>query len=124
MNNNFENLKSEDVVSVYAGQIFVSSRTFTVVEFIAAMMQATKKQLGDLTEGKETWFGEGLECKILKPGAKSWERGKVRISLEFEPEELEITQTVESSELENNKSESPLDDIRQRMSKDTQQNNS
>ncbi len=84
------------------------------------MMQATKKQLGDLTEGKETWFGEGLECKILKPGAKSWERGKVRISLEFEPEELEITQTVESSELENNKSESPLDDIRQRMSKDTQ----
>ncbi len=124
MNNNFENLKSEDVVSVYAGQIFISSRTFTVVEFIAAMMQATKKQLGDLTEGKETWFGEGLECKILKPGAKSWERGKVRISLEFEPEELEITQTVESSELENNKSESPLDDIRQRMSKDTQQNNS
>ena len=123
MNNNFENLKSEDVVSVYAGQIFVSSRTFTVVEFIAAMMQATKKQLGDLTEGKETWFGEGLECKILKPGAKSWERGKVRISLEFEPEELEITQTVESSELENSKSESPLDDIRQRMSKDTQQNN-
>lgn len=124
MNNNFENLKSEDVVSVYARQIFISSRTFTVVEFIAAMMQATKKQLGDLTEGKETWFGEGLECKILKPGAKSWERGKVRISLEFEPEELEITQTVESSELENNKSESPLDDIRQRMSKDTQQNNS
>lgn len=124
MNNNFENLKGEDVVSVYAGQIFISSRTFTVVEFIAAMMQATKKQLGDLTEGKETWFGEGLECKILKPGAKSWERGKVRISLEFEPEELEITQTVESSELENNKSESPLDDIRQRMSKDTQQNNS
>ena len=123
MNNNFENLKSEDVVSVYAGQIFISSRTFTVVEFIAAMMQATKKQLGDLTEGKETWFGEGLECKILKPGAKSWERGKVRISLEFEPEVLEV-ETVESSESENNKSESPLDDIRQRMSKDTQQNNS
>lgn len=118
MNNNFENLKSEDVVSVYAGQIFISSRTFTVVEFIAAMMQATKKQLGDLTEGKETWFGEGLECKILKPGAKSWERGKVRISLEFEPEVLEV-ETVESSESENNKSESPLDDIRQRMSKES-----
>ena len=123
MNNNFENLKSEDVVSVYAGQIFISSRTFTVVEFIAAMMQAIKKQLGDLTEGKETWFGEGLECKILKPGAKSWERGKVRLSLEFAPEVLEV-ETVESSESENNKSESPLDDIRQRMSKDTQQNNS
>jgi|GEM_PF-766497 len=122
MNNNFENLKSEDVVSVYAGQIFISSRTFTIVEFIAAMMQATKKQLGDLTEGKETWFGEGLECKILKPGAKSWERGKVRISLEFAPEVLEV-ETVESSESENSKSESPLDDIRQRMSKDTQQNN-
>ncbi len=124
MNNNFENLKSEDVVSVYAGQIFISSRTFTVVEFIAAMMQATQKQLGDLTEGKETWFGEGLECKILKPGAKSWERGKVRISLEFEPEELEIAQTIDSSESENPKANSPLDDIRQMMSKDIQQNNS
>lgn len=120
MNNNFENLKSDDVVSVYAGQIFVTNRTFTVGEFVSAMMQATKKQLGELTEGKENWFGEGLECKILKPGAKSWERGKVRISIEFEPEELEIAQTVDSSESENGKSESPLDDIRQRMSKETQ----
>jgi len=25
-----------------------------------------KKQLGELTEGKENWFGEGLDCKIPK----------------------------------------------------------
>ena len=122
MNNNFENLKNEDVVSVYAGQILITNTTFTVNEFMSALKQAVSK-VENLSEEKKKWFEEGLECKILKPGAKSWERGKVRLTLEFAPEVLEV-ETVESSESENNKSESPLDDIRQRMSKDTQQNNS
>ena len=121
MNNNFENLKNEDVVSVYAGQILVTNRTFTVNELILALMPIIKEKSGNTwTEDKEQWFRDGLDCKMLKPGAKSWQRGKVRITLEFAPEILE----VESSELENSKSESPLDDIRQRISKDTQQNNS
>jgi hypothetical protein len=67
---------------------------------------------------KEQWFRDGLECKILKPGAKSWERGKVRLTLEFTPEELEVAETLENSELQINKASSPLDDIRQMMPKD------
>lgn len=117
MSDNFEHLEREDVVSVYSGQILVTNRTFTVSEFIAATMQMAKKQLGELTEGKEHWFGEGLDCKILKPGAKSWQRGKVRITLEFEPEELEVPETHESSESQASIATSPLDDIRQMMPK-------
>ncbi len=124
MNNNFENLTSEDVISVYTGQLLVTNRTFTVNELIAALMPIIKEKSGNTwTEDKEQWFRDGLDCKMLKPGAKSWQRGKVRLTLEFAPEVLEV-ETVDSSESENGKSESPLDDIRQRMSKETQQNNS
>ncbi|KJH71438.1 KGK domain-containing protein [Aliterella atlantica] len=124
MNDNFKNLEHEDVITVYSGQIFVSSRTFTVDEFIAAMMQATKKQIGELTDGKEDWFGEGLDCKILKPGAKSWQRGKVRLTLEFTPENLDVVDANEANGLPQSKIDSPLDDIRQKMHSGNQPNNS
>lgn len=117
MSNKFEGLENEDVVSVYSNHILVSSRTFTLDEFRVAIMTLVKQQSG-WTEEKANWFGEGLECKILKPGAKKWRRGKVRIGLEFEPEELETIGTFESSDLQNSKASSPLDDIRQKIPKD------
>jgi hypothetical protein len=115
MNNNLERVEREDVVSVYSGQIFVNNRTFTLNEFITAFMPIVKEKSAPWTEDKEKWFNEGLDCKILKPGAKSWRRGKVRISLEFEPEALEVADAPESSD---SQASSPLDDIRQRMPKD------
>lgn len=123
MNDSFENLKSEDVVSVHSGEILVKNTTFTVNEFISLLKQTVESKVENLTEENRKWFEEGSDCRVLKPGAKGWQRGKVRLSLEFAPEVLEV-ETVENSESENSKSESPLDDIRQRMSKDTQQNNS
>ena len=89
MSNAFEKLEREDVISVYSGGILVNNRTFTASEFIAAMLTVIKTQNG-WTEEKANWFSEGIDCKLLKPGAKSWQRGKVRISLEFEPEKLEV----------------------------------
>lgn len=124
MSNNFERLEREDVVSVYSAQIFVNNRTFTISEFIAAFMPIVKEKSAPWTEDKEKWFGEGIDCKTLKPGAKSWRRGKVRISLEFEPEELEVTETPESSNSQASIASSPLDPIRQRMKEDSQQGNS
>ncbi|MBV8884319.1 MAG: hypothetical protein JO235_10040 [Chroococcidiopsidaceae cyanobacterium CP_BM_RX_35] len=70
MNNEFERLDRENVISVYSGQILVNNRTFTVSEFISAMMPLICEKGGGLTEEKEKWFTEGVECKILKPGAK------------------------------------------------------
>ena len=122
MNNNFERLERENVVSVYSSQILVNNRTFTLSEFFTAMMTLVKAQSG-WTEEKANWFTEGIDCKILKPGAKSWRRGKVRISLEFEPEELEVTEISENSQSEASKANSPLDDMRQMMPKDSKQGN-
>ncbi len=120
MSKEFERLEREDVVSVYSNQILVNNRTFTINELIAALMPVVKKESGaGWTEDKEHWFHEGLDCKILKPGAKSWRRGKVRLTLEFTPEELEVAETLESIESQGNKARSPLDDIRQLMPKDS-----
>jgi hypothetical protein len=62
------------------------------------------------------WFGDGINCEVLRLDAKGWQKGKVRIelkvSLEFCPDETEISQL-----------ESPLDDIRQMIKKDSQQDN-
>ena len=112
-------MEREDVVSVYSNQILINNRTFTVSEILAALMPIVKEKSGNTwTEDKEQWFREGLDCKILKPGAKSWRRGKIRLTLEFTPEELEIPETAESSELQASKASSPLDDMRQMMPKD------
>ncbi|MBV9386378.1 MAG: hypothetical protein JOZ78_08120 [Chroococcidiopsidaceae cyanobacterium CP_BM_ER_R8_30] len=117
MNNKFERIDREDVISVYSGQILVNNRTFTVSEFILVMMSLIREKGGALTEEKEKWFAEGVECKILKPGAKRWQRGQVRLSLEFTPEALEDVETTENDESSASKSSSPLDDIRQMMPK-------
>ena len=118
MTDNFTSLKRDDVVSVYSDQILVTNHTFTISEFIAAMLTLIKAQ-GGWTELKEMWFREGIDCKILKPGAKSWQRGKIRITLEFEPEELEVAEVTEIGKSADTKVVSPLDDLRQKMPKES-----
>ncbi|MBD1861183.1 MULTISPECIES: KGK domain-containing protein [Trichocoleus] len=56
----------------------------------------------NLGVSSEKWLEEGVSCEILRLGDKSWQKGKIkiRVSVEFCPDEPEIT-------------ESPLDDIRQ-----------
>lgn len=56
-----------------------------------------------------TWFEQGVNCKILSSGYQDWQKGKLRIkiTLEFEPDEPLIEQTTAS-----NQPESPLEEIR------------
>ncbi len=67
----------------------------------------------------DDWLNQGLDCEILQP-SKGWQKGKVRIriSIEFCPDEPEVTEVPESNELENGQSKSLLDDVRQ-IVKDT-----
>jgi KGK domain len=106
------------MLCLYSGEILVTNRTFTISEFIAAMLTLIKAQ-GGWTELKEMWFREGIDCKILKPGAQTWQRGKVRITLEFEPENLEVAEVTESGKSADSKVVSPLDDLRQKMPKES-----
>ena len=81
---------------------------------------------GKIPIGKSTyeWFNNGTGCELLSPGAKGWQKGKVRIKviLEFCPDEPEVEEAAPCSEIL--QPESSLDDIRQMMNQETQQNNS
>jgi len=67
------------------------------------------------------WFGEGIDCEVLKLGAKGWQKGKVRIrvSLEFHLEQPAIKETSANNEIEIVHPESPLDQLRQMMNENS-----
>lgn len=70
-----------------------------------------------------SWVDSGVICEILKPGAKGWQTGKFRIkvTLEFCPDEPEIPETPASKEPEISQPQSPLDDIRRIINQESQQ---
>ncbi|MEG5029261.1 KGK domain-containing protein [Microcoleus sp. AT8-B1] len=75
------------------------------------------------------WFGQGIDCEILRVGAQGWKKGKIKVKLnvtiEFCPDEPEADQTPEKNESETPKPESPLDDLRrQLLNPENQPNNS
>ncbi len=95
MGNGFESLNQDDVVTVNVDhQYVIAHTTFKVAEF--AKQMATNWTNFD---NKKKWYVESVDCEVLKPGAKRWQKGKVRITLEFCPDEPE----------------SPLDDLRQQL---------
>jgi hypothetical protein len=67
-------------------------------------------------EGKKDekleWFANGITGQVLKYGANGWQKGKVRISLEFCPDEPELQKASTPDQLVSSDPESPLDDIR------------
>ncbi|MEG4232349.1 KGK domain-containing protein [Microcoleus sp. Pol11C3] len=77
----------------------------------------------------ENWFGEGIDCEILRVGAQGWQKGKIKLKLnvtiEFCPDEPEVEETPENNESETSQPESPLDDLRrQLLNQENQPNNS
>ncbi|MEG4573806.1 KGK domain-containing protein [Microcoleus sp. N3A4] len=67
----------------------------------------------------QKWFGEGIDCEILKVGAQGWKKGKMKLKLnvtiEFCPDEPEVEETPENNESETSQPESPLDDLRRQL---------
>lgn len=55
------------------------------------------------------WFDEGIDCEILQPATKGWQKGKLKlkVTLEFIPDEPSIDEP-----------ESPLDDLRRIMNEE------
>lgn len=59
-------------------------------------------------------IGEGIDCNLLVPGCATWTSGKLKLVLEFVPDEPEI---VKESPVASTDS-SPLDSIRQGLLND------
>lgn len=96
MGNGFESLNQDDVMSIYP-EVFQQldvSNTFKAVH----LLETIKVYIGSNTI-EASLFDKGIDCEVLRLGNKRWQNGKVRISLEFCPDEPE----------------SPLDDLRQQL---------
>jgi len=64
----------------------------------------------------ENWFGEGIDCEILRVGANGWKKGKIKLKLnvtiEFCPDEPKVEETSENNQLEISPPQLPLEDLR------------
>ncbi|WP_017305588.1 KGK domain-containing protein [Spirulina subsalsa] len=88
----FEPLSGGEVISVDPSiQILIGHSTFRVSELGDALKAELIKQgIGGLTPDKEGWLeDDGIQCEVLRFGALGWQKGKVRIHLEFCPVEAE-----------------------------------
>jgi hypothetical protein len=84
MHNQFEPLNYNEVVSVDTesfGNLDLPN-TFKVVQLLTAI-----KEYIDFQETEEQLFEKGIDCEVLKFGTQGWRKGKVRLTLEFSPEQ-------------------------------------
>ncbi|MBE9124690.1 MULTISPECIES: KGK domain-containing protein [unclassified Coleofasciculus] len=91
MDNQFEPLATGEVLSVdESDQILIGHCTFRVGEFAEAIRMQLEYGLGGWSPEKNAWFSaEGIPCEVLRFSSRGWQKGKVRINLEFCPQEFE-----------------------------------
>ncbi|AFZ13814.1 KGK family protein [Crinalium epipsammum PCC 9333] len=129
MNNQFRPLDSESEENDIAVLFSETGSIFKVGQLISAFNEVLKDQalytlrqiLGSKGIIPDDVFERACDCEILKPGSKGWKKGrvKIRISLEFCPDEPEDTETPENNQPETNEPESPLDDLRRMINEQT-----
>jgi hypothetical protein len=89
MNDRFEPLNSGEVVSVQNDtQVLSGHRTFRVGELSDAIKAQLASAIAGWSEEKNGWFSpEGIDCEALRFGANGWQKGRIRLCLEFCPDE-------------------------------------
>ncbi len=85
MESEFTPLNDDEVLHVTRGRILLSNPTFRISELLDALAQLVGDQEEEWSEEIEGWFAEGLECEALRIGNQGWQRGRVRIRVEFAP---------------------------------------
>lgn len=127
MDNKFKPLNDEykDTVVSFSVSMFKVSNLIAEVKevWLTQGIHTLRNKLanrGGISGNNDDWFARGVSCEILKPGNKSWKKGKIKISinLEFCPDEPEIDEIMQSNDSSIKQASSPLDDIRQMMNKD------
>ncbi len=109
-------LDRDDVVNIQKNLSFVGASTFTVEEAVDALANFVLAKANIATS---VWTGDGVQCRVLQVGNGRWKEGRVRISLEFIPDEEEIEEQaqlieeIEPGEGVLLKQLSPLDEFRQ-----------
>ncbi len=89
MSDRFEPLNSGEVVSVHNDtQVLSGHRTFRVGELSDAIKAQLANAIAGWSEEKNGWFTpEGIDCEALRFGSNGWKKGRIRLCLEFCPDE-------------------------------------
>lgn len=119
MDAKFNPLEQQEVLSLEENNQFLLRQLMVTPEQLLVQMKNVLASHGGYRSevNMRHWLGEGMDCEVLKFGSKGWQQGKVRIniSIEFCPKEPEIEEIPESTQ-----PDSPLDDLRQMINKETQ----
>ena len=100
MNKQFSPLNSGEVLSVNkSAQFIIGHGTFRVQEFMNALReQVIQHGFGSVSNDKAQWFSEeGIECEVLQFGSNGWQKGTVRLYLEFSPDEQGVQSKINSN---------------------------
>jgi KGK domain len=89
MNDRFESLESGEVISVQHDiQVLSGHRTFRVGELNGAIESHLKSAIANWSEENNGWFTpQGIDCEALRFGSQGWQKGRIRLCLEFCPDE-------------------------------------
>ncbi|QLE58437.1 KGK domain-containing protein [Nostoc sp. TCL26-01] len=85
MGDGFERLNHDEVVSIEADTFkkLDIANTFKVRDLITAI----KEFIGTEGTTEANLYHQGINCEVLKFSAQGWKKGKVRLALEFCPDE-------------------------------------
>ncbi len=107
----FAMLNQNDVISVNPENFdrLDVSKTMTASELI----EVIKEYIGS-DDHDAKLFTEGMEAKVLRPG-DGWKKVKIRVCIEFEPDEPTVKEIVVNNNSKLNQETSPLDDLREKL---------
>lgn len=86
MDREFQRLHHHEVVSVNLETLenLEVANTFKVNQLLAAI----REMLG-LNTQESSLFDQGVACEVLRFRANDWQKGRVRLTLEFSPDEAD-----------------------------------
>jgi KGK domain len=89
MSDRFNPLDSGEVISIQKdSQVLVGHRIFRVSELNDAIANHLKNAVDTWTDDKSNWFNtQGIDCEALRFGSNAWQKGKIRLCLEFCPDD-------------------------------------
>jgi KGK domain len=89
MKDRFESLESGEVVSIqHDKQVLIGHSTFRVGELNDAIKKQLESTIDGWSEDKSAWFDpNGIDCEALRFGSTGWQKGRIRLCLEFCPDE-------------------------------------
>jgi KGK domain len=92
MSDRFESLEGGEVVSIHnEAEVLSGHKTFKSSDLSDAIKSYVANAIPGWSEDKNDWFTDrGIDCEALRFGSKGWQKGRIRVSLEFCPDESDL----------------------------------